>query len=390
MKKRSTALLALTTAALGLPGIVPKSANAQAVPEKFTASYRFTEYQEDAQPAAVDNNVVVNEEVDRYDISVHQISIKGPASSNVEFGVDLITETLSGASPWYVIEGSDGQPVQIMSGATIEEERDEIKLNVGFYPNSSRLGFGLSYSNENDYEAIGANISNTLWLNDNNTTIDFGFSFSIDEINPTQEQGITRVKSEDKDSESVFLGLSQVINKTLLVGANVSYTIHDGFLSDPYKQVSVAGVLEADSRPDNRKQAALDLRLRKYLPNYATALHADYRFYDSSWDVSSHTLSLGAYKNIGTWQLVGRLRWYDQSAASFYRDFYTAPRADLFYSSDYRLSGYDALSFKVGLNKYYDFGTFYISYEDYSSTGNGSNPGLVDFNFFTIGLDYKF
>ena len=391
MKKRSGALLALSTAALGLPGMLPKTAQAQAVPDKTTLSYRFTQYTEGGQPAAVTGGAVVNEAVDRYDISIHQLSVDTALTSSIGLGVHLVTETLSGASPWYVVEGVDGEPVQIMSGATIEEARDEANASVSYYGESSRIGVGLSYSGENDYESNGVNVSTTLWFNDNNTTLDLGFSFSDDTVSPTQDPlAPGRVLQEDKFTESAFIGFSQVINKTLLFGANASYTVHSGFLSDPYKLASVAGVLQSDSRPDERQQAALNLQLRKYLPNLDTALHFDYRFYGDNWNISSNTLSLGAYKNISSWQLSGKVRFYDQSSASFYRDFYREGRADGFYSSDYRLSQYDAFSFKMGLSKSFDFGAVYVSYEDYVSSGNGSNPGLVDFNFATIGMDYKF
>lgn len=391
MKTKNKKLMALTTAALSLPGMIPKFAKAQTIPENFTASYRFTEYKEDDQAAST---TLDGESVQRYDINIHQFSLVAPVSSEISLNLDASTETMSGASPWVVVN-DNGKPVQVMSGATIEESRDDISFAANFYQEKARIGLGIARSTENDYESNSANINASIWFNGKNTTIDAGFGFSDDEITPTQAAGITRVSNEEKSSESFSLGFSQVMNKTLLLGAGFGYATYDGYLSDPYKLAEVGGVRRPDSRPDSKNQIALDFKLRKYIPNYSAAIHADYRFYDNNWGISSHTLGLGWYQNINTWQLSTSIRWYDQSAANFYRNFYTTERADGYYSSDYRLSAYGALSYRLGLSKSYEFGTFKISYENYNS-GKGTqssgdlNPGLVDFQFITLGFDYKF
>jgi hypothetical protein len=302
---------------------------------------------------------------------------------------------MSGASPWLVASDADEKPVQVMSGATIEESRDDISFAANFYQEKARIGLGISRSTENDYDSTSANINTSVWFNGKNTTLDVGFSFSDDTITPTQKSGITRVTEEDKDSNSLALGLSQVINKTLLVGAGFSYASYDGFLSDPYKLAEVEGVRVFDSRPDSKDQFSLDFKLRKYLTKYSAAIHADYKYYDNNWGISSHTVNVGWYQNIQMWQFSTSVRWYDQSSANFYQNFYTAERADGYYSSDYRLSAYGALSYRLGLSKSYEFGTFKITYENYNS-GKGTqsdgdlNPGLVDFQFITLGFDYKF
>ncbi|MEO0444002.1 MAG: DUF3570 domain-containing protein [Pseudomonadota bacterium] len=394
MKKSSTPLMALTAAALSLPGIMPKTTQAQAVPEKYSVDYRFTHYKEDDQPA--DKNST-NNSVERYEIDVHQLGVVAPVSDTVSINLNASAETLSGASPWFIIEGAEGEPVQVMSGATIEESRDEYGLAVNVYPGGKRIGLGINRSTENDYQSTSFNINASLYLNDNNTTIDLGFTFSDDTVEPTQDASDTgRVIEEDKDSESLSIGFTQVINKTLLLGGGMTFTNHDGYLSDPYKFTSVQSVLLRNSRPNRREQYSVDLKARKYFENLNGALHSDYRFYDNDWGVVSHTVSLGWYQNLANnWQLSTRLRWYDQSAANFYSNFFTQQRADGFYSSDYRLSAFGAISYRLTLTKRYEFGIFTIAYEDYDSgegldSDDDLNPGLVDFNFFTLGFGYTF
>lgn len=387
--------MALTTAALSLPGMIPKIAQAESsMPEKFTASYRFTEYSEDDQAA---NTTSTGESVERFDISIHQFSLVAPVSSNVSVNLDASTETLSGASPWYVAEGADGKPVQVMSGATIYEKRDDVSLSANYFHEKARFGLGIARSSENDYDSTSASVNTSVWFNDKNTTVDAGLSFSDDSVSPTQDLSIDpgRVVDEEKDSQSFSIGVAQIVNKTLLVGVGFNYANYDGFLSDPYKLASVEGVAIRDSRPDSKEQYALDFKLRQYVTKYNGAIHADYKFFDNSWGVSSHTVGLGWYQNINTWQLSTSLRWYDQSSADFHRNFFTEERADGYYSSDYRLSAYSALSYKLGLSKTYDFGTLRLSYENYNSgegtqTDGDLSPGLVDFQSVTVGFDYKF
>jgi hypothetical protein len=389
--KSNNVLLALTTAALSLPGIIPKPVQAEEdVPDKFSFDYRKTEYEESRQPQALDGDTVVIPETERFDISIQQFNIRGPVGDKVGLNIDFVSETLSGASPWYIVPSSDGEPIQIMSGASIYESRQELNIGANLYNKEVHTGVTFTSSQENDYKAAGLHLNNALFYNGNNTTLNFGVGFSSDQIQPTQQVGVTRVTDENKNTSSFFAGVSQVLSKTLLLGANLSYKSHQGFLSDPYKQAYVNGLILADSRPDDKNQFAIDLQLRKYLTSIDSALHVDYRLYSDNWGVDSNTISLGIYKDLSDWLFSAKLRYYDQSSASFYRDFYTAARADGFYSSDYRLSEYDAMSMKFGLNKNFDSVGFNLNYEVYESQGNGSNPGLVDFTAFTLGFNFKF
>ena len=394
MKKSSNPLVVLTAAALSLPGMVPKTAHAQSAPEKYSMNYRFTQYQEEDQSGSTTDT---GEGVERYDIEVHQVDFVAPVSSVVSLKFDVSTETMSGASPWFVRPNLDGKAVQVMSGATIEESRDEYGLSANFYHENKRVGLGFRRSTENDYDSNSLNLNASVWLNGNNTTIDVGFSFSDDTVTPTQAPFIdpNRVQKEEKNSESLSITVSQIVNKTLLVGGGLTYANYDGFLSDPYKLTFVENNIQRDNRPDRRSQVSIDLNLRKYFEKLSGALHTDYRFYDNSWGVSSHTLAFGWYQNFNTWQLSTRLRLYDQTAANFYRNFYQVARADGYYSSDYRLSAFGATSYRIALSKNYDFGVFTIAYENYNSgegfdSDNELNPGLVDFSFFTLGFDYNF
>ncbi len=384
--KGNKALLALTAASLGLPAISPKVARAQTQPEGFSASYRYSQYAEGEQPAELSADGAV----DRYDIEIHQLSLRTPMLGDAAISVDLVSESMSGASPWFITPDADGAPVQTMSGATIDEQRDEVNVAADIYGDHARTGMAFAYSTENDYESLGFRLSHSSYSDDKNSTIDFVIGGSVDTITPTQELGIDRVEQEGKNNVFGSVGLSHAFTKTLLVGVSGSYSVFEGFLSDPYKLVYVAGNLQADSRPSEKRQAAFDARVRKYFPGQETALHVDFRHYGDSFGVESNTLRLGAFKNIGSWQLSATARWYIQDSANFHQNFFEVTRADGYYSSDYRLSSFQALSYGVGVKKEFGFGAVRLNFESYDSSGDGgvANPGLVDFQLVSLGIDF--
>lgn len=381
------ALLALTAASLGLPAMTPKTARAQTQPEGFSASYRYSQYAEGKQPASLSSEGAV----ERFNIDIHQLRLQTPMLGNAAISVDLVSETLTGASPWFITPDADGEPVQTLSGATIDEQRDEINIAANIYGAHARTGMGVSYSTENDYESLGFRLNHSSYSDDKNSTLDFAIGGSVDTITPTQEPGIVRVENEGKNSVYGSVGFSHAFTKTLLIGVSGSYSVFEGFLSDPYKLVWVEGDLLADSRPSEKRQAAFDARLRNYFPSVDTALHVDYRHYGDSFGVVSNTLKLGAFKNLGSWQFSATARWYIQDSANFHRNFFEVSRADGFYSSDYRLSDFQALSYSAGIKKEFGFGAVRLNYESYESTGDGDtpNPGLVDFQLVSLGIDFS-
>ncbi len=392
-KNGNNALMALTTAALGLPAIAPQQSAAQAPPENYITSYRYSEYSEGDQGAAVVDGTVIGSKKPRYDITVHQLHFSGPAGNDLGLTVDFNTESMSGASPWYVLADSQNRPVQVMSGASITEKRDELAVNLAKYNDATKRAFGVSYSTENDYNSLGFNFGSTNWFDNNNTTVDFGFSYSNDSIRPTQQTGILRINKEDKKSFSVSGGVTRVINRNLVVGSSASIAHYSGFLSDPYKQAWVERGQVPDSRPDNKDQMALNLQARQFVERFNSALHADYRFFANSWGTTSHTFRLVWYYNLNEKiQIAPSVRYYNQTAANFFRNFYIQPRGDEYYSSDYRLSAFESMSFKLRTSYIQDWGKIHLSFESYSSestvTGNQfSSPGLVDFNTITLGFD---
>lgn len=385
MKRRpSRSLLAISTTALALPGI----ANADAPPTESTLSYKISNYKEDD----LTREQVPFGELGRYDIDVHQFQYLAPVGRDWSISVDANYEDMSGASPWFSTADANGEPIINMSGASgITEQRSELSIGARYYMENSSIGGYVGYSEENDYRSTYIGFSGEYSFNNDLTTLSYGFSHAADDIFPTDAEIFNRVRNEDKQSTSAVVGLSQVINQVSTFQSAISATEQSGFLTDPYKL--------RDSRPDNKTQLVWSNAYRRYFIEADGALHADYRLYHDDFGISSHTVDLAWYQNIGrNYQIVPNLRYYTQSAADFYTniDDFLKPLSE-FQSSDYRLSAFGAIS--GGFHFIADLGEWtatlsaerYIANDKYSGYDvTQPSPALVKFVRISVGLDYSF
>jgi hypothetical protein len=391
-------LAVLTTSALLLPGL------ARAQEERWSVDYTYSLYSEDD----ADSSEVDAGSTERYDVDTHLLSLKGPITGRLDFGVDLVHETMSGATPWFVEPDANGEPVLVMTEASVEDQRTDVNTHGTYYFDTARLNLQGGYSTEEDYRAINFGIGTEHDFGERNTTLSWGLGVSLDSIEPTPTDANLDPDTEDKRTISVFGGWSQVMSRSSAFQAVLSYQNGSGFLSDPYKLVAFADQNAPDHRPDSRDQFAVLARFRRHYESVTGTLHLDYRFYYDDWGILSHTAELAWYQSLfgGVLQIIPSVRYYTQSQADFYEPFVTAafdatnvPHA----SSDYRLSPYGALSGKLRVEAHVSDWPFHMawklgaSYERYQSAASLAiqsvdveNPGLVSFNVIMINLSARF
>lgn len=395
----SSTVTALMTAALALPGL-DSPAQAREPVTALHADYRYSAYREDPLPA----DKVQAGSRSRFEVDSHQLDLRLPLPGLLgELGADLdlalTHETLSGASPWFIIPDADDRPVQVMSGATIQDERDDILARVNLLGRDKRASLSAGYSEEKDYRAVNVGLEAGVDLHQGLTTVEAGIGYSDDRIEPVDaDQFPSRVREAGKDSLTVFAGITRVLDPDSAIQTSVSYTQDEGFLSDPYKQVYVDGALEPDTRPDRRRQGTWLLRYRRFIAPVDAALHADYRFYRDDWGVNAHTMMLQWYQPLpGGWRVTPALRYHSQSEADHYAPFFATRPDDNLYSSDYRLSPFGALSWRLRVDKTFgplELGASYEAYDSDESLALGdvrvANPGLVDFEVISATIKYRF
>lgn len=385
--KKITALSALSAAAMAIP------TQAEVAPTDKTFSYRYTSYQETDAP----RERTFTAETGRYQIDVQQFGYRTPIGESWYLASELQYETMSGASPTQTYKNDEGQSTLLMSGASIEEQRVDIKVAPKKYFDHGTAGGLLAISKENDYQSLALGLDGTLDIFNKHTTLIGSLSVSNDELSPTDPElstARTEADGRKKRSFSVYQGINQVIDKYSTVQMGVGFTQLTGFLSDPYKF--------KDNRPEARDQITFSAQHKQFANVLdGAALHSSYRYYYDDWGISSHTLDLkwAQQFDFGKMRLIATplVRYYTQTEADFY-SLQENPAAEDFNSSDYRLSAYGA--FTVGFNSELklDKVSFHFDWQQYISreslalfgASDDEAPALVNFSTFTAGVDYKF
>ena len=239
-----------------------------------------------------------------------------------------------------------------------------------------KLNIGASASMEYDYTHVGLNARIARDFNQRNTTVSAGIALAQDEfdavggvppaLSPMLDVGdlSNRRSAESKDVLDVVLGVTQVINRDTVVQLNYSYSDSSGYLSDPYKIITVVDGITGEAvpraptpgvdgpshqflfegRPDERVKHSFFGQVKRFLNG--KVLDGSYRYMTDDWGIDSHTLDLRLRWPIGGERyLEPHLRFYTQTEA----DFYTISLIDgqalpSFASNDYRLGNFDGIT----------------------------------------------
>jgi hypothetical protein len=235
---------------------------------------------------------------------------------------------------------------------------------------------GASASKEYDYTHVGLNARLARDFNQRNTTVSAGIAVARDDIDAEGGTPIplsqmldigdlsNRTGPESKDIFDVVLGVTQVISRNTLLQLNYSYSSASGYLTDPFKIISVVDGVTGEvvprpatpgvagpshqylfeSRPDERIKHSFYAQTKHYMNG--KVLDASYRYMTDDWEIDSHTLDLRLRWPLGNERyLEPHVRYYTQTEA----DFYTPSLVDgqalpAYASNDYRLGNFDGIT----------------------------------------------
>jgi len=268
----------------------------------------------------------------------------------------------------------------------------------------ARLSLGGDFSYEHDFTSAAVNVALARDFNTRNTTLSLGGNFEGDRINPiggTPVGGsdyalLLKGGNEAKTVAGGLLGVTQVLGRRWLAQLNFTYDRSNGYLTDPYKILSVLDT--GGNTTGYRFEIRPDIRTRKsvFLENKVAIGHDDVfdlslRYMTDDWGVKSRTAEL-RYR----WELGGDMyvephaRYYSQSAADFYNLYLnsTDPLPE-FTSADARLGKFNAATLGVKFGMELDGGgEFSLRLEGYEQSpqdvpagfgelqGLDLNPGL--------------
>jgi hypothetical protein len=316
----------------------------------------------------------------------------------------LVLDSLTGASATGAVPSTQVQTFTRPSGNdTYTVDPNETPLDDTF--KDTRVSFGMNWVkpiDRNNRRNLGFNLSheydftsasvNALWdrdTNQKNTTYSAGINLEYDYIDPVggAPEGLTSMNDQNKNDTDdriivdLLFGVTQVIDKTSLFQLNLSLSESDGYLTDPYKLVSVVDNTTGEpidqlfeNRPDSRSRQSLYGKYRKMLPN-KDIFTASYRFMTDDWGIDSHTFDVTyRFKLKQGYFFQPRLRWYTQTEADFYRFFLReGERVPGDASADYRLGEMDATTYGFKFGREIDQRHVWsVRLERYEQTGDSS------------------
>jgi hypothetical protein len=418
----------LATATCGLLGALPAAPAAAQEAPKWEVDTSLLYYGED------DSRVT--------DASLFT-SIRRALDEDRNFNLSLTVDSLTGATPNGAAPSSGVQTFTNASGnstyviAPGEQPLDTEFLDTrvaltGSWQQSlgeaMRWSAGFSASDEYDYLHLGVQGRLERDFNLRNTTVYVGAAYGKDDMNPVggtpiglapmleADNDSNKAGDDSKDVMDVLVGVTQVLSRRSLIEVAYSYGKSDGYLSDPYKFLSVVDPVTGlpvlgpvgsglnrylyEHRPDARTKQSLFAEWRHAFDRDSMAV--SFRLMDDDWGVTSQTVDARYRWNLNSDSYVEpHLRYYKQGEADFYRTvlFDGAPLPE-YASADYRLADSEAFTAGVKYGHRTERGEWSVRLEYYQQTAEPS-PGSVvgdlvnhelipDLNAVIVQFGYKF
>ncbi len=338
------------------------------------ADYRYEYYHED------NNRITVN---------THSVYFEQALADSIIAKGEFTYDGISGATP---TGGYDNGKVVLFH---MEDVRRAESLQFDGRLGNNTITPGFAYSKESDYESYAVSLSDAMEFNEKNTTLSFGVSHNFDSVRTADY-----FNWDNKQSTEGMIGVSQLLSPNTIFTANFTYGNDSGYLNDPYRIVdfTLSGFGYPEVRPCHRNKQIVYTSVTHYFHKLNASIEGSYRFYHDSYDVFASTAAVTWHQKLGSHLIVEPLfRFYEQSAASFYRlnvnNLYPgAPFGEnpTFYSADYRLSELYTLDYGTQvtgvINDHVHVVAGYHRYAMYGLDGTTPSAAYPKANVFTVGL----
>lgn len=402
--KRSKIKKTLQVAVIGLLGVKAIASEPEMIEKPISLKPEKTWF--------FDSSILYYSEPDRVTAIEPVLAAKKKYSEDEILSFKLVVDSLTGASHNGATTSNVAQTFTRPSGkGTYTAEAGETPLDDTFHDTRVAISssyqkpidrlrrniYGVNVSNEYDYLSLSANYMYQQDFNQKNTTLNAGVSYAFDTIEPEGGlpipfasmvgAGATQPRQGSDDTKQIIdliLGVTQVIDRESLFQVNYSYSQADGYMTDPFKLLSVIDSATGstddyiyEKRPDQRIKHGL-------FTAYKTAVGKDafevsYRFMTDDWGINSHTLDFHytwLFSN-GRKFLEPHIRLYTQSKADFYETFLVTGESPKHASADYRLG--DMNAYTIGLKYGQELEnekSFSVRLEYYLQTGDPSRSEI--------------
>jgi hypothetical protein len=261
-----------------------------------------------------------------------------------------ITENFALEANYFVDKVSGASVDVITSASPIKDERRQKSGTLEYLHDKTTYTASYMSSVERDYISETASFSLSQSMFGDLTTVTLGFARTN---NTVGDNGGTSNKPDitwvgHALTRAYSGGVSQIITKNFIAGVNLQVITDAGYLANPYREIryldptkQIGYTLANQVYPDTHTSTAVQVQAKYYLP-YRAAVTGLYRYYNDTWGVVGNTYELDYTHPIrDKWIFEGRVRYYKQSAASFYSDLFPFAFSQNFTARDQNLAALD-------------------------------------------------
>ncbi len=348
-------------------------------------------------------------EQDRVAVNTTHVAIENDLGDDAFLRANIIYDTISGSSPNGRIiptaVGGGNIPFTSASGFSIsindngsagkrwltEFTDKRAALDLSIEKPITRTVKGVlegNYSSENDFTSYGVAGTISLDLNQRNTTLTTGLGILRESVSPASGTPLGLGVSNCTDTAPVLptwatcnvtsprfgngrkrlfdgiIGITQVVNQRTITQLNYSLGVSLGYLTDPYKLISVVDntldgeevMILYENRPDSRTKHSLYWKTVSQLSE-KKVVDFSYRYFWDDWGIRSHTFDYKyRYDYKPKRYLQPHIRYNLQSSADFFQRAIDSSVASLpqYASADYRLGKLS--TYTIGLKYGHELG----------------------------------
>jgi Protein of unknown function (DUF3570) len=400
----------------------------------FLASY----YKQDGLHSAVSGGIGSEKLTDIASNIIVAIPMNDDDILTVDAGISAYTSaSSSNINPF---DSNKPNPWQASSGASAQDALASLVVNYSHSSDDRNFIWNadVSVSSEYDYFSLGFGGGITKLFNNKNSEISLKGNAYLDTWQPIypiefrdnlptvydQSGAVSNLynpnfvswTSKARNSFSVSLSYSQVINKKSHFSVFFDVLQQQGQLSSPYHRMYFAdkdnfyvgdpqfipnyqsetnkGAYQLadaiEKLPDTRFKLPFGLRYN-YYANETVSFRTYYRFYTDNWDVQSHTASLEIPVKLSSkFTVFPMYRYYTQTKSKYFAPYETHLSTEKFFTSDFDLSDFDAHQYGVGFtytdiftsSKIWKFGLKNIDFRfNHYDRSDGLNANIATIGF---------
>jgi hypothetical protein len=250
----------------------------------------------------------------------------------------------------------------LSQASVIKDTRKQKTGTIEYLHDKTTYTASYINSTERDYVSNTASFSLSQDMFGDLTTVSLGYAKTNDRVGENNGTAWVPIIAwlGYAQTNSYSGGISQIITKNFIAGANLQVITDSGYLANPYRSIRYLDSsnpkgysLASQVYPDTHTSTAVQVQGKYYLP-YRAAVTASYRYYTDTWGVVGNTVELNYTHPIrNVWILEGLARYYKQNAADFYSDLYPFADSQNFTGRDQNLAAQD--NYEIGAKATYAF-----------------------------------